>query len=104
MALKSITLIPEQTGVVTTPVFNEIVGGDTPATLIATGLAGVEEVDVLISVDNGVSNQPVVQEGTTVKLTVTNNTVTINSPMTVGVIKDTTVGAAGVFLSKQGFA
>ena len=104
MALNPIILIEAQTAIVDTTVFNQVVGADTPATLIATGLAGVEEVDVFISIDNGVTEQAVQQEGSLVVLTVNNNTLTINSPMTVGVRKDATVSAAGVSLAKQGFA
>jgi len=104
MALKPIVLIAPTTDEISTTVFNEVVGADIPATLIALGLDGVEKVEVFISPDNGETEEAVVQETVIVTLTASNNVVTINSPMTVGVQKSATTVAVGVFLSKQGFA
>lgn len=97
--MASQTLIEETTSAVTTPAFVKVTQDMVPATLIASGLATTEEAQVLVSVDDGVTNQEVLQEGTTVVLTATDTVKSINSPMMVGVTKDATVAAGGVFLS-----
>lgn len=93
------TLILPTQSAVATPAFVDVTQAMVPATLIATGLATTEEAQVLISVDDGATNQAVQQEGTTVVLTATDTVKSINSPMMVGVTKDSTVAAGGVFLA-----
>ena len=67
MALKPIILLEPQTGAKTSEAF-PVVGAEVPATLIATGLAGVETIAVEISLDGGTTWQPVIQESVTVVL------------------------------------
>lgn len=71
-----------------------------PATLIATGLAGAETVTVYFTGDDGVTWSPAYQKTEQVILTATNNTVSVNSPITIGVLKAASVSAVGVFLSQ----
>ncbi len=93
------TLIAETTDVVTAPVFVDVTLNMIPATLIGTNLAAAEEAQVLVSVDDGANSQAAQQEGSTVVLTATDSVKSINSPMMIGVTKDATVSASGVFLA-----
>lgn len=93
------TLIEPTTDVTTLVKFVNITQEMVPATLLATNLAGAEEVQVLISSDDGATSQAVQQEGTTVVLALTDSVKSINSPMMVGVTKDATLGLCGVFIS-----
>lgn len=97
--MPSITLIEPTTAAVTTTVFHAIQGEDVPATLIVQGLAGAEEVDIVISVDNGATSATAFQDGAAIVLTATDNTLAINSAMRIGVLKDATLAATGVFIS-----
>ncbi|MEE8233706.1 MAG: hypothetical protein V3R41_03405 [Gammaproteobacteria bacterium] len=92
-------IIAPVTAVVTVAKIVKIRQEALPATLFATGLAGVEKAVVNISPDGGDSLTPAAQSGTAVELTATNNTIAINSPMTIGITKTATAGAAGVFLN-----
>jgi outer membrane lipoprotein SlyB len=94
-------LIEPTTSAVTTPAFIQVVQKMIPGTLIADGLATTEEVQILISIDDGDTNRAVQQEGSVLVLTATDFVKTINSPMTVGVTKDATVGATGVFFASH---
>ena len=69
-----------------------------PASIFATGLAGVEEVDLFFSVDNGVTFLAAQQDGSPVTLSLTNNEQSIVAPIFLGITKDATVSAAGVYL------
>lgn len=93
------TLIEPTTAAVSQIAFVDVTQDMVPATIIATGLAGVEETQVLVSVDDGATSQAAIQEGTTIVLTVTDTVKSVNSPMMIGVTKDATVGASGVFLA-----
>ena len=93
------TLIPAATDAETTQKVAKIRQEALPATLFATGLAGVEVATVFISPDGGGTFEAMFQGGTAVELTATNNIISINSPMTIGVTKDATASAAGVFLN-----
>lgn len=100
MPLQSQTLIEETTSVVASVVGTgvAITQDMTPATLFVTNLAGVEEVDIFISQDAGLTFQASAQDGSLVTMSLLNNTLSINSPMRIGVTKDATVSASGVFL------
>lgn len=96
------TLISAQTGAVSTKAEFAVV--DVPATLLATGLAGAEEADIFISPDQGTTWATLgMEEGTgtpaVVTLTATRTAFVIEAPMYIGVTKDASTGAAGVFLS-----
>ena len=93
------TLIPAATAAETTEKIAKIRQEALPATLFATGLAGSEKAVVSISPDGGATFVEVQQEGVAIELTAINNTISINSPMTIGVTKEATVSAAGVFLN-----
>lgn len=99
MPLQSQILIEPTLSAVTTTKFVAITQDMTPATLFVTNLSGAEEVDVVITPDNGTTTQVIIQEGVTVVLTASDNTKSINSPMHIGVTKDATVIVSGVFLS-----
>lgn len=92
-------LIAETINAITDVQFVNVTQEMVPATLIATNLVSAEEAQVLVSVDDGATTQPAIQEGTTVLLTATDNVKSVNSPMMIGVTKDATVSAAGVFLA-----
>ncbi len=92
-------LIDPTTSAITDPVIVKIDDNVAPATLIAEGLTGVEVISVLVSNDGGATTQQAFQNGTAVELTATNNTLSVNTPVTVGLIKPVTGSAAGVFLS-----
>lgn len=93
------TLIEPTTDVVVTIAFVDVTQAMVPATLIATNLVSAEEAQVLVTTDDGATSQAVTQEGVTVVLTATDAVKSVNSPMKIGVTKDATVSASGVFLS-----
>lgn len=70
-----------------------------PATLFAVGLAGAEECDIYISPDQGTTWTELDKDSAVVKLTHADSSFSIQSPMHLGVLKDATVAAAGVYLS-----
>lgn len=105
MALKPIILIePTTLAVVTPQKFVEVPGSSIPATVMADGLAGAETVTLHRSVDNGVTSEIIQQEGAVVTLTETDNTRTLNSPLTIGATKLATVAPVGVVIASEGFA
>lgn len=96
------TLISAQTDAVSTKAPFRVV--DVPAMVFASNLAGAEEVDLFVSPDDGTTWITLgLEEGdgtpAAVTLTATRTAFIIHSPMYLGVTKDATVGAAGVFLS-----
>lgn len=93
------TLIEPTVSATTIVKFVDVTQSMVPATLIASGLATTEEVQILVSIDNGATSFAAQVEGTTEILTATDFITTINSPMMVGVTKDATAGLSGVFLS-----
>lgn len=95
---KPFELIPEQTGVETTVQPFRVRQQFLPATIFATNLAGAESVAILFSIDDGVTFEPLSQDGADLTLVATANTLTINSPMLLGVTKTATAAAAGVFV------
>jgi len=99
--MAALTLIPSQTAAVTVVVFHSLTEQDVPATVLAIGLAGAESVPVRVSVDDGGTSEAASQGGTAVTLTATDNILAVNTPMTIGVTKPTTAGAAGVFIAKR---
>jgi len=97
------TIISERTAAVTVHVLHAITSDMVPATIYATNLAGSEEVDIFIVTNiNGMDTfETIIQETTTVVLSATDNTKTINSPMRIAVLKDASSGTAGVFLASR---
>lgn len=96
------TIIPKQTAAVTTAKIVRILDHkEIPATIFARDLAGGETVTIEISEDDGVSGGSVLQDGSTVELNATsNNTFSVNSPMTLRITKSITVSAVGVFIER----
>lgn len=97
--MAALTLIAQQTPAVSVPRQFRVKQLSLPMTLIATNLAGSEEVDVFVSVDDGLNFEAVFQDGAAVALTATANTMAVNSPGLFAVTKDATAGLAGVFLA-----
>jgi hypothetical protein len=93
------TLISPQTAAVTAKAMFKITDARIPCTLIANNLASAEEVDVYFSVDGGATWVLMQSGGTAVKLTATTPYVTFTTPMTIGVVKDATAGACGVYMA-----
>ena len=98
MALKPTEIIKEQTGAVTAVAEFAVMQRMLPATLFATGLAGAETVEVLFSVDGGATFEELSQDGADLTLTATANVFNIQSPLLLGVKKDATIAAGGVFI------
>ena len=92
------TLIPEQTAVVTEPVFVPIQQRFRDVTIVATNLGANEEIPIFFSADNGETFEEVFQEGSAVILTETDNVKSVVAPLLLGVTKPVTVGTVGVFL------
>lgn len=95
------TIIAAQTGAVATQVPFRVDRNNAPVTIMATGLAGAEEVDIFFSADNG-STWSVLRDkdGNDMKLTATVTSLAVDSPVMLGFTKDASVGAAGVFVDK----
>lgn len=79
---------------------------EVPATLFATGLAAAEECDIFISPDEGanwiaLSGHDFAGGVEPKKLVATKISYEILTPMYIGVTKDATVAAAGVYLSDK---
>ena len=73
--------------------------GNRPVSVMTTGLAGAENADVQFSVNGGSIWNDLFQDGSQVRLTAINNSVTIYGPGLYRVDKEATAGAAGVFIS-----
>lgn len=65
-----------------------------------TNLAGAEEVEILFSIDGGDTFEPLSQDGADLVLSATANTYRVESAMFLGVLKDATASAAGVFIMR----
>jgi len=91
------TLISAKTGAEQSPKF--AVYSNNPATVIATGLAGVETSDIQLSNDGGTTWADYYAEGSQIQLTATNTAIRINGPGLFRVDKGVTAGASGVFLA-----
>ena len=70
-----------------------------PCTILADGLATTEEVQLSWSIDGGTTWVPLLQGGAAIVLTATINAVPITSPMLIGVTKDATAAACGVYVA-----
>lgn len=92
-----VQLIPQQTAAETTQQKYKITADRCPTTIMADNLAGAEEVDIYFSVDGGTTWETLFVDGLAVKLTATDNAKTFFGPMLIGVTKDATAGACGVF-------
>lgn len=98
MSFRPTELIKAQTGAVTTPAVFPVVQKALPATVSASNLAGSESVAILFSVDGGSTFEPMSQGGAALELTATDNQLTIESPLMLGVTKSATAGLSGVFI------
>lgn len=75
--------------------------GSRAFTIMAPGLAGAEEVDVLYSVDGGANWHVLYDDSDTpVTLTATKTVKGIFSPMLLGFLKDATAAAVGIYVEK----
>ena len=68
-----------------------------PSTIIADALAGAEEVEVYATIDDGLNWFVYQQEGAPVVLTATSQSFSVQSPITLGFLKDATASACGVY-------
>lgn len=93
------TIISSQTAAVST--VQSIRVSHVPATLFATGLAGAEECDLYISPDAGATWEVLDKDSSPVTLTAVNSSYSIQSPMLLGVKKDATSAASGIYLSDE---
>ena len=100
MSLKfpPITIIPATTDAVTTHAVVAIQQRFYPATVVAEGLDGVEEVPLFFSTDDGENFEAFQDGGSPVVLTATNNQQGIFGPTFLGITKPATANAVGVFI------
>lgn len=107
MALKP-TIIFGPTQVISVSESFTLRGPDIPATLMADGLTDTanDVINVLRVPDDNPPGGAVFQEGSAVTLLFNNNTITINSPMTIqlSVTGNTLAAPTTVYLARQGFA
>jgi len=101
MSLIPTTIISAQTDAVTSAEKFEAQQRFVPSTVMATNLAGAESVAVLFSVDDGVTFEPLSQDGSDLTLTATANTFAITAPGLFGFTKSATVAASGVFVMQN---
>ena len=95
------TLIEAQTDAVSTQAPFQVTRDNLPVTLMAVGLAGSEECDLYFSHDEGTTWTLLRdKDGNVLKLTATVTSLAIDSPILLGVTKDASVGAAGVYVDK----
>lgn len=92
-----VEIIAAQTGAVATQKPYKITQDRVPTTIIADNLAGAEEVDIYFSVDAGATWVLLYVDDVAVVLTATANAKTFYGPMLIGVLKDATAGACGVY-------
>lgn len=92
------TLITAATGAATSEAFTFANRDQKPNTIFATGLAGVETIDVQFTVDNGSTWADCYCNGSKVSLTATNNTLWLNVVGRFRLNKGVTAGAAGAVL------
>lgn len=95
----AVEIIPAQTDAVTVQARIRVT--EVPATIIADNLAGAEECDLYFSVDDGANWVTLQEDGSPTKLTAVNNAIAVYSPMLIGVTKDATAGACGVYQSAK---
>lgn len=72
-----------------------------PSTILATGLAGAEEVEVQFSPDNGDTWLDAMEDSTQIVLDANTNHIGVYSPIMIKVTKGITAGAVGVYLSSE---
>jgi len=92
-----VELIPQQTAAEATQKPYKITADRVPTTILADNLAGAEEVDFYFSIDGGTTWKVLQVDGSPVVLTATDNAKTFFGPMLIGVTKDATAGACGVY-------
>jgi len=92
-----VELIAQQTDAVTTEAPFKVTQDRVPCTILADNLAGSEEVDFYFSIDGGTTWELLQVDGSPVVLTATDNAKTFYGPLHIGVRKDSTAGACGVY-------
>lgn len=92
-------LIEPQTAAVEDIKFVKASINTVPATLIATGLTGKEVIPVYVTPDNGATSVVASQNDIVVELTATNNVISVNTPVHLGVGKPLTASKVGVYLA-----
>lgn len=82
-----------------------LTGADVPATIFADNLSVAEVVNIFRVTDGGLQGENVFQAGVQLLLSFDNNTITVNSPMKLGIA---TTGSYAepvtVYIATQGFA
>lgn len=96
--MSAVIIVPQQMGAFPV-VFRKILE---PSTLMAIGLTGSDSIPVVIVADDGSDSGSVIseaasQDGTAVVLSVGNNVIHLEPPMTISITKGVTSGTAGVF-------
>ena len=92
-------LIKPQTAAVTDIKFVKVNSNTVPATLVATGLTGKEVIPIYITPDGGATSELASQYDVAVELTATNNVISVNTPVHLGVGKPLTASKVGVYLA-----
>lgn len=92
-----VELIAAATGAVVTQVPYKVNQDRIPTTIVADNLAGAEEVDLYFSIDRGANWIVLNVDGSPVVLTATDNAKTFYGPLYIGILKDATAGACGVY-------
>ena len=92
-----VELISATTDAVSTKAPYKITQDRVPVTIVADNLAGSEEVDFYFSIDAGANWVLLQVDGSPVVLTATDNAKTFFGPMLIGVVKDATASACGVY-------
>lgn len=95
----AITLLAATTSATQSDDFAAFEANTLPATFIQNGLAGSEAGDIQISHDGGITFQDLYVNGTKQSLTATNTAITVYGPGIYRVDKDSSSGAAGIFVS-----
>ena len=96
---RPVVLIAPVTGAVVAKAPFQITQDRCPVTILADGLATTEEVDLYWSIDGGTTWVLLQQGGAPIVLDATNNAVKIDHPMLIGVVKDATAAACGVYVA-----
>lgn len=94
---RAIPLIEPTTAAVGTDVPIQVQQRFTRATVLADALAGLETVKITASVDGGLTFFPLILSGAQIELNANNNFLEIPFPIVLGVTKDATASACGVY-------
>lgn len=95
-----LTLISPTTSAVTTKAKFQVTRDNLPVTISAPGLATTEECDIYYSQDGGTTWSLLYDDGSAVVLTATKTAISVYAPILLGVVKDATASAVGVYVDK----